>query len=93
MVPAPAPGAAALITVKVDTKDVERIAGEIAESDAVDDVFVVLGDTDIMVRASFPTTDDLRRFVVGTLGSLAGVKETKTLMVVATYKKGGERTS
>jgi Lrp/AsnC family leucine-responsive transcriptional regulator len=79
----------AVITVKVDTKEADKLAADMTEFDCIEDVFLVTGDTDIVAKARFNTYRDLKDFVVGNLGKLSGVKETKTLMVVTTYKERG----
>src|SRR2546422_552256 len=44
---------AAVITLKVDTKEADRIATEIAKFEVIQDVFLVTGDTDIIAKARF----------------------------------------
>lgn len=81
----------AMITLKVDTKEADRIAHEIARFDAVQDVFLVTGDTDIVAKARFNNYKGLKEFVLGSLAPIPGIKDTKTLMVVTAYKEGGAR--
>jgi DNA-binding Lrp family transcriptional regulator len=81
----------ALISLKVETKDADVIAEAIAENKAVDDVYLVTGDTDIVAVVKFETYGQLKRFLVDTVTSIPGVKESKTSMVVTTFKKGGEK--
>ncbi len=80
----------AIVTLKVDTKEVDNIAMRVAEHKAVDDAFLVTGDTDIILKATFGKYSDLKHFVVSTIGSIPGVKETATWMVVTTYKEAGK---
>ncbi len=79
----------AIITLKVDTKEADRIAGEIAKFDAIQDCFLVTGDTDIIAKARFRDYRGLKDFVVKSLAPIPGIKDTKTLMVVTTYKEVG----
>ncbi|MGQ9583585.1 MAG: Lrp/AsnC family transcriptional regulator [Thermoplasmatota archaeon] len=79
----------ALIMVKVETRMVERFAAEVTESEDVEDVFLVTGDTDIVVKARFSSYKELKHFVLRELAKLEGIKETKTLMVVSMYKEKG----
>jgi DNA-binding Lrp family transcriptional regulator len=81
----------ALINLKVETKDADVIAESIAENEAVDDVYLVTGDTDIVAVVKFETYGQLKRFLMETVTSIPGVKESKTAMVVTTFKKGGEK--
>lgn len=79
----------AVITLKVDTKEADRIAMQVAKFDAVLDVFLVTGDTDIVAKARFANYKGLKEFVMKMLAPIPGIKDTKTLMVVTTYKEAG----
>lgn len=79
----------AIITLKVDTKEADRIASQVSKFDSVMDVFLVTGDTDIIVKARFANYKGLKEFVTKMVAPIAGIKDTKTLMVVTTYKEAG----
>lgn len=79
----------AIVTLKVDTKEVDNIAMRVSEASNVDDVFLVTGDTDIILKTTFAKYSDLKAFVIDTVGRIPGVKETATWMVVTTYKEAG----
>ncbi|MEW5759453.1 MAG: Lrp/AsnC ligand binding domain-containing protein [Candidatus Thermoplasmatota archaeon] len=79
----------AVINIKVNTKEADKLASDISEYDCIEDVFLVTGDTDIVAKARFRHYKELKDFVVDELGKLSGLKETKTLMVVSTYKERG----
>jgi len=79
----------AIVMVKVDTKRADKIAQEISDQDCVEDIFMVTGDTDLLIKTRFGNYKDLKQFVVNSLGKLEGIKETRTLMVVSTYKEKG----
>ncbi len=81
----------AIVTLKVDTKEVDNIAVRVAEASCVDDVFLVTGDTDIILKTTFKRYAELKHFVVDTLGPIPGVKESSTWMVVTTYKESGRK--
>ena len=82
-------GVTALITLKVDTQNVETLASKISKYDHVEDVFLVTGDIDIIAKAYFENYESCNKFVLGTVRPLKGVKDTKTIMVVTTYKEKG----
>lgn len=84
-------GVTALITLKVDTKNVELLATEISKHEDVEDVFLVTGDVDIIAKAHFKNYDSCNEFILNSVRSLNGVKDTKTLMVVTTYKERGAK--
>jgi len=80
---------AALVTFKIDTKGSDQVATKIANFDHVEDVFLVTGDTDIIAKARFPNYAALKKFIVDDVAEIDGVKETKTFMVVTTFKERG----
>ena len=79
----------ALIGVKVDTKNIENFAKEAVEFNNVEDVFLVTGEYDIIVKVKFPTYGELKDFIISKLSKLDGVLKTETMMVVNTYKERG----
>jgi DNA-binding Lrp family transcriptional regulator len=80
----------AIINLKVDTKEAEKVAQKVSEIAIVEDVFLVTGDTDIVVKTKFKNYNQLKRFLVEDISVINGVKDTKTLMVVTTFKERGE---
>jgi len=80
----------AIITLKVDTKDADAVCEGVSLLRPAVDVFLVTGDTDIVVKAKFRNYTQLKRFLVEDLSSIDGVRDTKTLMVVSTFKERGE---
>lgn len=79
----------AVIALKVDTKEADRIAARVAEFPAMQDVFLVTGDTDIVAKARFANYKEMKAFVLQSLMPIRGVKDVRTLMVVTAYKEGG----
>ncbi|MGC8496861.1 MAG: Lrp/AsnC family transcriptional regulator [Thermoplasmata archaeon] len=79
----------ALISVKVDTKNVENIALKLLNYSNIEDIFLVTGDSDLVLKIKFLTYDDLKKFIVNTLGNLEGIQDTSTMMVVTSYKERG----
>lgn len=80
----------AIVQLKVDTKEADSIAIAVAKHEAIFDVFMVTGDADIVVKAKFPNYSYVKKFLVDTLGSIKGVKELKTMMVVTAFKENGK---
>jgi DNA-binding Lrp family transcriptional regulator len=80
----------AIINLKVDTKDADTIAEKVSKYNLVEDVFLVTGDTDIVVKTKFHNYNQLKRFLVDEISNIDGVRDTKTLMVVTTFKERGE---
>lgn len=79
----------ALITLKVDTQNVETLASQISTNKKVEDVFLVTGDIDIIIKGHFNNYEECNNFVLNEIRQMDGIKDTKTLMVVTTYKERG----
>ncbi len=77
----------AIITLRVDTKEVDQVARTVSQDPAVRDLYLVTGDTDLVMKATFKNYQEFKEFVVGTLGSIKGVIDTSTGMVVTKYKE------
>ena len=80
----------AIITLRVDTKEVDNVAKQICEDPGVRDVYLVTGDTDLVVKATFRNYQEFKEFVVGKVGNIKGVIDTSTGMVVTKYKENRE---
>lgn len=80
----------AIITLKVDTKEVDQVARTICEDVAVRDVYLVTGDTDLVLKATFRNYQEFKEFVVDRVGNIKGVIDTSTGMVVTRYKENRE---
>ena len=78
------------MTFKIDTKGSDQVAQKIASFPSIEDVFLVTGDTDIIAKARFPNYAALKKFIVDDVADIDGVKETRTFMVVTTFKERGE---
>src|SRR5256886_8367807 len=80
----------AVITLKVATKEADRIATEIAKFEVMQDVFRVTGGPDMIAKAQLKSYKGLNDFVLPHLDPIPGMDDTKTPMVVTTYKEGGK---
>ena len=58
----------AIINLKVDTKEVDRLATQVSDFACVEDVFLVTGETDIVVKAQFRDYRNLKDFARAMLG-------------------------
>ena len=81
----------ALIMLKIDTKEADNIAKKVAKFDIVEELYIVTGDVDIVMKARFDNYKSLKSFVLDSLAPVRGIKETKTMMVVTLYKEGGQQ--
>jgi Lrp/AsnC family leucine-responsive transcriptional regulator len=80
----------AIIMLKVDTKEADAVAKKVTQFDKVEDVFMVTGDVDIICKVKFANYKELKGFVLESLAGISGIKDTKTQMVVTTFKEAGK---
>ena len=81
----------ALIMLKIDTKQAEAIAKEVSTFEIVEDLFMVTGEVDLILKARFENYTAMKTFVLDKLAPVQGIKDTKTMMVVTSFKERGER--
>ena len=79
-----------IIQMKVETKEADVIAERVASLPEIEDLFLVTGDADLIAKASFENYDSLKSFIVERLSKIDGVRDTRTLMVVTTFKERGK---
>ena len=79
----------ALVGVKVDTKSINDFASELVDFNTVEDIFLVTGEYDIMLKVKFPSYGDLKDFIISKLSKIKGVIKTETMMVINIYKERG----
>jgi DNA-binding Lrp family transcriptional regulator len=79
-----------IIQLKVETKEADTIAEKIAELPEIEDLFLVTGDADLIAKVSFDNYNLLKKFIIERLSKIDGVRDTKTLMVVTTFKENGK---
>ncbi len=80
-------GVSSIISMKVDTKKVDRVAEELSNSDNVEDVFLVTGDFDLILKARFRDYDHMKSFLLDKASELEGIEEFKSMMIITTYKE------
>ncbi len=79
----------ALIGVKLDTKSINNFATTIIDLNTVEDIFLVTGEYDIILKVKFPSYGELKDFVINRLSKINGVIKTETMMVINIYKERG----
>lgn len=83
-------GVEAIILLKVDTAHVDEIGSTLSTFDQIEHVYLVTGEDDLVLKTRFPEYRELKDFIVKALAPLEGVEDTKTMMIVSTYKEAGE---
>ena len=80
-----------LIMLKIDTKQAEAIARQVSEYGIVEDLFMVTGEVDLILKARFENYMAMKTFVLDKLAPINGIKDTKTMMVVTAFKENGNK--
>ncbi|MGC8992737.1 MAG: Lrp/AsnC family transcriptional regulator [Thermoplasmata archaeon] len=79
----------AIVSLKVSTEKIDDVAKNLKDYVNVEDLFLVTGDTDIIMKVKFLNYKDLKEFIVDKVGRMEGVQDTSTMIVVASYKEKG----
>ena len=79
-----------IIQMKVETKEADTIAEKVSRLPEIEDLFLVTGDADLIAKVSFDNYNSLKKFIVEKLSKIDGVRDTKTLMIVTTFKERGK---
>ncbi len=81
----------ALVGIEADVSRVEAIGNELARENFTEDVFIVTGEYDLILKVRFPNYEELQEFLVTRMGKIAGVRTSKTMMVLTIKKDMGQR--
>ena len=83
-------GVSSLITIDIDTKKSDEIANELSKFKNIEDVLLVTGDIDFIVKARFRDYDHMKEFLTEEVSKLEGVEDVTSLMIVTAYKERGK---
>jgi DNA-binding Lrp family transcriptional regulator len=82
-----------VLLIKANQSNKDDISERLINDQNVEDVLLVSGDADIVVKALFPSYGNMKKFVSETVTAINGVKEQKTFMAVTVLKEHGEKTA
>jgi DNA-binding Lrp family transcriptional regulator len=77
----------AIVLIETDVDRIPEAAAEIAEIDAVSEVYSVTGDTDLVAMVRVAEHDDLADVIADRLSKIAGVRNTRTYIAFRTYSR------
>ncbi|MBS3816639.1 MAG: Lrp/AsnC ligand binding domain-containing protein [Candidatus Thermoplasmatota archaeon] len=83
-------GVSSLISLEIDTKEADGVAKDLADFDNVEDVLLVTGDVDLIVKARFKDYDHMKTFLTNEVSHFDGVEDVSSMMIVTTYKERGK---
>jgi len=74
------------LALDVDLSQLDHVADQLARLPEVRAIHYTSGDSDLIMEAWFPSSDDLLHFLTRQIGSIPGVRRTATLHVLRTIK-------
>lgn len=77
------------IAFSVDPAQIERIADQLARSPQVRAIYYTTGESDLLVEAWFPSSEELLQFLTRHVASIPGIYRTATWHVLRTIKDPG----
>ncbi len=83
-------GVSSIISFEIDTQDTDKIANEISSYKHVEDVLLVTGDVDLIVKARFKDFDHKKEFLTQDISDIEGIENHRSMMIVTTYKERGK---
>ncbi len=81
----------ALVGIEADVSRVEAIGNDLAKESYTEDVFIVTGDYDLILKVRFPNYEELQKFLVNKLSQITGIRGSKTMMVLTIKKDMGQK--
>jgi Lrp/AsnC family transcriptional regulator for asnA, asnC and gidA len=81
--------APAFIGLDVDRARIEEIAEKLCLYPMIEDVVILTGPYDILVRGAFESTSHLYEFVLHELASLEGIRDTQSFLIMRNFKFSG----
>jgi len=76
-----------LISLRIDTEKADQIGKELSQFDFVEDVLLLTGNIDMVLKAHFDDYDHMKRFLTIDLTEIEGVEDPTSMMIVSSYKE------
>ncbi|MEM0138670.1 MAG: Lrp/AsnC ligand binding domain-containing protein [Thermoplasmatales archaeon] len=83
------PVVTAMVHIKADTSKIEQISSSLAQHSYVEDIYLVTGAWDMILKVRFPDIGQMRNFIIKDLRNVEGVKDSYTSMVITIFKDRG----
>ncbi len=77
----------AIVLVETDVDRIPEAAAEIAELDAVSEVYSVTGDTDLVAMVRVRRHEELADVIADRVSKIVGVRSTRTYIAFQTYSR------
>jgi len=76
-----------LISLTIETEKSDQIGNKLSQYDFVEDVLLLTGNVDMMLKAHFDDYDHMKRFLTIELSDIEGVEDPTSMMIVSSYKE------
>lgn len=83
------PVVTAMVHLKTDTEKIEAISNILSQLNFVEDIYLVTGTWDMIIKVRFPDINQMRNFLIKELRNVDGIKDTYTSMVINIFKDRG----
>ena len=77
----------AVVALQVDPGKIEDVASALAQAPEALNVSVTTGAFDLFAWVALPSPEDLHSFLLGTIGSIPGVRRSETFVTMAVKKR------
>ena len=78
-----------MVHLKADTSKIETISASLSELNFIEDIYLVTGNWDMILKVRFPDVNQMRNFLVKDLRKVDGIKDSYTSMVISIFKDRG----
>jgi DNA-binding Lrp family transcriptional regulator len=72
----------AYVLIKANTGEADRLHGEIAGIDGVEDVHIVAGDVDLIAKVAVETPADVKAIAADAIQNIDGIEDTETYIAM-----------
>lgn len=83
------PVVTAMVHLKADTGKIETISASLSELNFIEDIYLVTGNWDMILKVRFPDVNQMRNFLIKELRNVDGIRDSYTSMVISIFKDRG----
>ncbi len=80
-------GVSSLISMDVEVEKSDQIAEKLSSFDNVEDVFLLTGEVDLIVKARFEDYNHMKTFLTEEIDQIDGIRDENSMMIVSAYKE------
>ncbi|MCL4341333.1 MAG: Lrp/AsnC ligand binding domain-containing protein [Candidatus Thermoplasmatota archaeon] len=80
----------AIVGLETDVSRMETTVKSALKLNSIEDLYVVTGDYDILLKVRCPSYEEFEYFLVNQLGKIPGITKMKTMLILSQRKLNGE---